>query len=287
MVAGKLSVYEAELFYQKIGSGAPIVVVHGGPGLDHTYLRRWFDPLTETHQVVLYDQRGLGGSRALLSMASISMSRYLTDLDRIRERVAQRERIIVLAHAWGAIPTLLYALQVPDRVEAIVLVSPVEPGSRFLAQTNERQAAKRDPADQRAIDSLRASPEFRANDVETMNQLFFHVFRGTFADPAVADSLLTVDLQQRTVEQGQEVARLLMAPVEGLDFWDELEELQVPVLIVHGDSDPIPVEMVEALNETLPQSDLVVLENTGHFPFIENRVKFFSAVRQFLAELNP
>lgn len=287
VTAGTLSVYEAELFYQKIGDGQPIVVLHGGPGLDHTYLRPWFEPLTDTHQVVFYDQRGLGGSRARLNMVSISMSRYLTDLDRIRERVAQRERIIVLTHSWGAIPALLYALQAPDRVEAMILVSPVEPGSRFAALTSERQVAKRDPADQHAMDSLKASPQFRARDSETINQLFFHTFRGTFADPDVADSLFAVNLQPRTVKQGQEVARLLLAPLEGLDFWDELEQLQVPVLIVHGESDPIPVEMVEMLNETLPESNMVILQNTGHFPFIENQVEFFGAVRQFLSRLNP
>jgi proline iminopeptidase len=287
VTAGTLSVFEAELFYQTIGDGQPVVVLHGGPGLDHTYLRPWFEPLAKTHQVIFYDQRGLGGSRAQLNISSISMSRYLTDLDRIRERVAQRERIIVLTHSWGAIPALLYALQVPNRVEALILVSPVEPGSRFSSLTSDRQVAKRAPADQRALDSLRASPQFRAGDSETINRLFFHVFRGTFANPGVADSLLAINLQPRTVEQGQEVARLLMAPLEGLDFWDELEQLQVPVLIVHGESDPVPVEMVELLHETLPESNLVLLKNTGHFPFIENRVEFFGAVRQFLSGLGP
>ena len=287
VTAGTLSVFEGELVYQKIGDGQPGVVLHGGPGLDHTYLRPWFEPLTDTHQVVFYDQRGLGGSRARLNMSSISMSRYLTDLDRIRERVAQRERIIVLTHSWGAIPALLYALQVPNRVEALILVSPVEPGSRFSSLTSDRQAARRTPADQRALDSLRASPQFRARDRETINKMFFHVFRGTFANPDVADSLFAVNLQARTVKEGQEVARLLMAPLEGLDFWDELDQLEVPVLIVHGESDPIPVEMVEMLHETLPESELALLNNTGHFPFIENRVEFFGAVRQFLSGLNP
>jgi pimeloyl-ACP methyl ester carboxylesterase len=117
--------------------------------------------------------------------------------------------------------------------------------------------------------------------------MFFHVFRGTFANPDVADSLFAVNLQARTVKEGQEVARLLMAPLEGLDFWDELDQLEVPVLIVHGESDPIPVEMVEMLHETLPESELALLNNTGHFPFIENRVEFFGAVRQFLSGLNP
>jgi len=285
--AGALSVYQADLFYQTIGTGQPIVVVHGGPGLDHAYLRRWLEPLAESYKVIFYDQRGVGGSSAVLDTASISIGRYLTDLDRIRERVAERERITIMAHSWGAIPALLYALAEPERVESLILVDPVEPGSRFEEETNARAAARRDPVDQRAIDSLVATPGFRDNDLATLNQMFFHVFRGTFSDPAIADSLLQLNLHSRTAQQGQRVARLLMTPLLGLDFWDDLPTLDVPVLIVHGDSDPIPLEMVQALSEALPRSELAVIENAGHFPFIEQPGAFFAAVQQYLDAIEP
>ncbi len=285
--AGSLSVYQADLFYQKIGTGRPIVVVHGGPGLDHSYLRPWLEPLAETYQIVLYDQRGLGGSDATLDAESITMELYLTDLDRIRERVAERERVTILAHSWGAIPALLYALERPERVESLILVNPVEPGARFQEETNARVTARRDPADQRAIDSLTATPAFAQNDVATLNQVFFHVFRGTFSDPLRADSLLELDLHRRTAQQGQRVAALLMTPLQGLDFWDELPTLDVPVLILHGDGDPIPMEMVQALDEALPRSQLVVIQDAGHFPFIEQPGVFLGAIQQYLDALDP
>lgn len=282
--AGTISVYQADLFYQKLGTGEPIVVVHGGPGLDHSYLRPWFEPLAETHQVILYDQRGVGGSDAVLDSASISMTRYLTDLDRIREQVAGRERVTLLAHSWGAIPALLYAIEAPERVEALILVNPVEPGSRFREQADANVLARRDSVDAAALDSIRRTPAFASREVSALNQFYFHVFRGTFADPRVADTLLALDLQPRTARQGQRVATLLMTPLQGLDFWDDLDGLQIPTLIIHGDRDPNPLEMVQALNEALPQSRLVVLESTGHFPFIEAAPAFFAAIRDFLGE---
>ncbi len=281
--AGTISVYQADLFYQKLGTGEPVVVVHGGPGLDHSYLRPWLEPLAETHQVILYDQRGLGGSDAVLDTASISMSRYLTDIDRIRERVAGRERVTLLAHSWGAIPALLYAIEVPERVEALILVNPVEPGSRFREQADANVLAKRDSADAAAIDSIGRTPAFRNREVAALNQVFFHVFRGTFADPRVADRLLTLDLQPRTARQGQYVGRLLMTPLQGIDLWDGLGGIEIPTLIIHGDGDPIPLEMIEELNEALPQSELVVIPNAGHFPFIEAAPAFLSAIRDFLS----
>lgn len=281
-MAGSLSVYQAELFYQKVGVGDPVVVVHGGPGLDHSYLRPWFGPLAETREVIFYDQRGLGASNAVLDAASISMERYLTDIDRVRERVAGRERVTLLAHSWGAVPALLYALERPERLSGLILVSPVEPGSRFREQTDANQLARRDSADVAAMDSIRRTPAFAARDTAAVNRLFFHAFRGTFAEEAVADSLLRLTLHERTARQGTRVATLLMTPLQGLDFWDRLADIPVPVLIVHGDGDPIPLEMVEALDEALPDSRLVPVAEAGHFPFIERPAPFWSAVRTFL-----
>lgn len=280
--AGSLSVFEAELFYQTVGVGEPVVVVHGGPGLDHSYLRPWFGPLAETNQVIFYDQRGLGASRAVVNAASLSMDRYLTDIDRIREHVAQREKITLLAHSWGAIPALLYAMERPERLTALILVAPVEPGSRFREQTDENQLARRDSADLAAIDSIRGTPEFAAREAAAISQVFFHVFRGTFADASVADSLLRLSLHERTASQGQLVATLLMTPLQGLDFWDRLGEIDVPVLIVHGTQDPIPTEMVEAMNEALPDSRLIRVDGSGHFPFIERPTPFWDGVHAFL-----
>ncbi|WP_420439387.1 alpha/beta fold hydrolase [Candidatus Palauibacter sp.] len=282
--AGSLSVFEAELFYQTVGVGEPVVVVHGGPGLDHSYLRPWFGPLAETHQVILYDQRGLGGSRAVVNAASLSMERYLTDIDRIREHVAQREKVTLLAHSWGAIPALLYAMERPERLAALILVAPVEPGSRFREQTDENQLARRDSADLAAIDSIRGTPAFAAREAEAISQVFFHVFRGTFADASVADRLLRLSLHERTASQGQLVATLLMAPLQGLDFWDRLGQIEVPVLIVHGAEDPIPTEMVEEMNSALPNSWLIRVDGSGHFPFIEKPAPFWDGVREFLQQ---
>ena len=282
--AGSLSVFEAELFYQTVGAGEPVVVVHGGPGLDHTYLRPWFDPLAETHKVVFYDQRGLGASRAVVSAAGLSMERYLTDIDRIREHVAQRERFALLAHSWGAIPALLYAMERPERLTALILVAPAEPGSRFREQTDENQRARRDSADLAAIDSIRATPEFAEREAEAISRVFFHVFRGTFAEAGLADSVLRVALHERTARQGQAVATLLMAPLQGLDLWDSLGEIDVPVLIVHGDQDPIPVEMVREMHDALPDSRLSLVAGSGHFPFIEKPADFWPVVQEFLRQ---
>lgn len=284
--AGTIDVGAAEIYYQTIGTGPPIIVVHGGPGLDHSYLRSGLEPLGRTYRVVLYDQRGLGRSASPLDTVNITMSGFLTDIDRVRAQVAGTERAVLLSHSWGSLPTLLYAIEAPERVRALILVNPVEPGSRWAEETNARQAAARDSLDAAAIDSIRRTPEFARRDTAAFNRLFFHVFRGTFADPTAADTLLRLQLQPRTARQGVAISTMLMTPLQGLDFWDELRRIPVPVLIVHGAADPIPLGMVQALADALPDARVEVLEGAGHFPFLETPDAFYEAIRTFMEALD-
>jgi len=285
--SGTLSTEGAEIWYQTLGEGPPVIAIHGGPGLDHSYLVPGLDPLARTHKLILYDQRGLGSSTTTLDTAHITMTRFLDDIDQVREKVAGVERVTLLAHSWGSIPALLYAMRWPNRVDALILMSPVEPGERYAEQTNEAQAARRSSADARAIDSLVATEAFKAGDQATVNRLFFHVFRGTFADPTVADTTFMLNLTERTAREGREVAALLMTPLAGLDFWAQLPELHVPVLLVHGAEDPIPLSMVQEMATALPDARLVVIDGAGHFPFIEKPDEVFAAIGAFLEEHEP
>ena len=58
----KVSVNGTDLYYVVTGDGPPCLVMHGGLGMDHTYLRPWLDPLKDTLQLVYYDHRGNGRS---------------------------------------------------------------------------------------------------------------------------------------------------------------------------------------------------------------------------------
>jgi proline iminopeptidase len=68
------------------------------------------------------------------------------------------------------------------------------------------------------------------------------------------------------------------------DLLKRVEQVEIPVLILHGRHDPIPLESSEALQQALPDARLVVLENSGHVPYVEEPGALFSAIERFLAE---
>src|SRR5690349_24666370 len=69
-----------ELYYKAIGKGRPLVVVHGGPGLDEGYFHPSLDPLSKKYQLITYDQRGSGRSKGTLDTARLSVDHYVEDI---------------------------------------------------------------------------------------------------------------------------------------------------------------------------------------------------------------
>jgi proline iminopeptidase len=278
---GFVSLDEARLFYEIVGSaGEPIVVVHGGPGLDHSYLRPGLDALAGRNTLIYYDQRGTGRSTAELEAEVINVDRFLHDIDALRQ-VFGHERVTVLGHSFGALVAIEYARRYPDETKALILMNPVEPGSRYRDATAERQRALRTPEDARELEELRASEGFEARDAATLSQVYRVSFRQLLRDrERVSD--LELDLAPSTAKNGQDVARLLGSSMGAVDWWDRLEHIQAPTLVLHGRYDAPPLEMSQSLAEAFPVGTLQVL-NTGHFPYVEDPQALLAAVSGFFA----
>ncbi len=273
---------DVSLFYVSVGTGEPIVVLAGGPGLDHTYLRPGLDALATLYRVIYFDPRGAGRSRARLDSTIVSFDAMVDDVDRIRQILGQ-ERITVLAHSFGGLVGLAYARRYADRLRALILVDPVEPGHRWEEVTRRRQAAARTAEDSTELAELIASPGFQRRDSATMNRIYEVSFRSTFRDRSRAAEL-ELHLSSETAHNGPDVARLVGSSLGRIDWWGRLREISAPTLIVHGRFDPIPPAMARALADSIPYAELKLLD-TGHFPFVEDSRGFVAAVSAFLSRL--
>src|SRR6185295_18055938 len=98
------------------GSGDPIVLLHGGPGMGN-YFDAFPEVLSPPYQVVSYDQRGCGRSTG---DGSFEVSAQVEDLDAIRQHL-DASRIHLFGHSWGGMLAQLYARTHPERVASMVL----------------------------------------------------------------------------------------------------------------------------------------------------------------------
>jgi proline iminopeptidase len=276
----RLPLAQGSLYYEVVGGGDAVVVVHGGPGLDHVYLRPGLDILADSLALVYYDQRGTGRSEVPLEAEAINLDAFVEDIDRLREALGL-EKVTVLGHSFGGLIAMAYALAHPERTHALLLLNTVEPGPRWQEEATSRAAAARTPADAAELEEIVASPGFAERDAAVMSRLYRVAFRGTFKDRSRVEEL-NLELAANTARDGPDVAGLLGQSMGQVDWWDELSGLDVPTLVVHGRFDPTPIEMAQALAETVPGGQLALLES-GHFPYVEAPEELARVVRSFLA----
>ncbi|MSR21643.1 MAG: alpha/beta fold hydrolase [Gemmatimonadetes bacterium] len=280
---GLLSLEDARLFYEVVGEGAPIIVLHGGPGLDHNYLRPGLDALATRNTLVYYDQRGTGRSSAALDSSAINLDAFIEDIDALRQALGY-ERVSLLGHSWGALLALEYASRHPEALHALILMNPVEPGARFRDQQDARQRAALTVEDSAELATLTATEGFGARDPATVSQVYRVMFRQALRDRSRIDEL-ELDLAEPTAKNGPEVARLLGESMGEVDGWERLGQIQVPTLVLHGRYDLIPMQMSQALAASLGQGRVVLLES-GHFAYLEARDGMLSAISSFFVDLS-
>jgi proline iminopeptidase len=263
-------------------AGAPrLLLLHGGPGASHDYLLPQMLHLAERYEVVLYDQREGGRSKSEDRTTPVTWQAHVADAAAvIRELGLDRAPLRVVGYSWGALLALLYAIEAAGgdlpRPETLALVDPA-PLTRAFRETFEAAFAARSagPAVRALRDEL-ATSGLRERDPDAYRQRAFELsVAGYFADPARARDLTPFRVVGRVQQQVWE-------SLGDYDLLPDLAALRVPhALVVHGREDPIPLASSEAGARALG-ARLVVLEDCGHVPYVEQPAALFAALDAFL-----
>jgi proline iminopeptidase len=271
---------DVEFFVVTVGDGPPLLVIHGGPGLGHSYLRS-LDALAHERQVIYYDQRGAGRS-ATVDPASLTFAGLLEDLEGLRAALGL-EQVDLLGHSLGGHPAYLYAARHPDRVRSLLLV---DVGPPFDEELGERMgaefASRRTREDDAARRAIERSPSFRAREPEAVDAWVRNVYTPMFRDRATIGRLpfdLTA-VGAPNVVGGEE---RIMGTLAELDPLGSLARIRCPTLVVHGALDPIPAAFSRLLAATIPGATFALIPEVSHFAFAEDPEPFFATVRAFLA----
>ncbi|HSR93139.1 MAG TPA: alpha/beta fold hydrolase [Gemmatimonadales bacterium] len=262
-----------EIFERRVGTGPPVVVLHGGPGAHHDYLLPGFDALGGDRELIYYDQRG-GGRSPVGRDVPVGWREHVADLEELRI-IWKLDHLSLCGYSWGGLLAMLYAIDHPNNVERLALVSPA-PSWRaarieFEARFRARSTTPEIEAERRA---LRASG-LRERDLSAYQRRLFELaVAGYFHDPSRVRELTPFRITERT-------QREVWESLGDYDLRPALRELRLPTLVVHGDDDPIPVESARETANCLT-AEWRLLRNCGHVPHVEAFDDFFEAVDTFL-----
>lgn len=280
--SGFTATTDVPLYWARYGTpGAPLLLVlHGGPGADHDYLLPQMLELSDRFELVFYDQRG-GGQSKTDDRSPITWRTHIEDLDRVIEEFGISPLVLV-GYSWGGLLAMLFAIEaargsVRHPPARLVLIDPA-PVTREYRRVFEDEFVRRQTnGDVTRLREELAKSGLRERDPDAYRQRTFELsVAGYFADPSAAHDLTPFRVTGRVQESVWTSLGDydLLAP-GGLDL------VSVPSLIVHGRQDPIPLASSEAAAKAL-RAKLVVIDGSGHVPYVERPGPLFTAIRGFL-----
>lgn len=277
-----LKINGTEINVRIVGKGSPLLVVHGGPGLNHTYFLPHFENLAKKHLLIFIDQRACGKSSGSLDSTQMSLDWFVKDMEAIRKEL-KLGKVSVLAHSWGGLLGMSYASRYPESIQSLILSNSVSPKvGEYDKQTNQIVNSRYSKEDSTLRAQTLKSKAFKEGDLEAYGLLFKVSFKQSFFNRSYIDSLNLV-LPSDFVKK-RKALFFMTKELSNYDFYPDLKKIRCRTLIIHGDFDAIPIELAQNINKSIHASTLSVIKDAGHFPFIEQKNDFFDVVEEFLVK---
>lgn len=273
-----------QLYYRVVGTGPDtVVVLHGGPGMSMGYLDRDLAPLAHGRTMIFYDQRGGGRSQPVADPALLALPHHLADLEAVRAHFGLA-RMKLVGQSWGALLAAFYAREHAGRLDRLVLLNPAPISASFWGEFEATVAARADEATNARINEI-AGLWFAGQADQALCEEFLELrFATYFFDPANMARLRGgwCDVTDQVAAGLLPTHLTILGSLGGWDLTDELGHVTAPTLVVHGDADAVPFASSAAFAGAFPNARLWVMQDVGHFPWLEAPVPFFTRVNTFL-----
>jgi pimeloyl-ACP methyl ester carboxylesterase len=269
-----------DLAYLRIGEGAPLVIIPGGPRFGFAHVRPSLDALANGREVIYVDERG-SGSSAAGDLDSISTAGTLADIDALLDGL-ELEQVALAGHSLAAHMVALYAATQPERVRALVLLNPAPPfAPEHREEFGKEMKARRTPDDADEMQRVEISPEFEAGDVAAVERYYQLLYIPFFNDHEIALGTQYRLTENRT--RNRDTAKRIFADFGEHALPTKLGSITCPTLVVHCERDPVPVASSAAIADAIPQGELAVVSGANHYGFLESPEIVLAVVEPFLA----
>ena len=286
----------ARLFYRSIGTAKDtIIAIHGGPGVDLESIYGDFLPLARHHTVIFYDQRGAGRSTLPRDTSTLNAEQQVKDLDAVRNHF-HLQHVTLIAHSYGPLLAATYAIAHPAVVTRMVFFGPVPPrrgdfwqrfGKSMQVKLDSVQQRKLSDANRRLNDAT-ASPDAQR---QACRDYWAIGVRPRLAEPDRVPSVIHADLCASDIDGIRYgLARTNPAVMASYGDWDiraALKNVPAPTLVIHGEEESIPMDLVEEWTTALPHATLLKIPRAAHFTYAERPELVWPAVERFLALRAP
>jgi proline iminopeptidase len=242
----RVGVTGGEIVGSRRGTGEPALLLHGGPGLGD-YMGPVADELAPLFDVVQYQQRGLPPS---VEAGPHDIETNVADAIAVLDALGF-ERAWLIGHSAGGLLAMHVAVAVPERVLGLITINTrgAVPDGGIAAMIVELR---------KRYEALYGRPSPGMKIAEGWPLRFSDPWHAP-AFPGIAQRDEVLSEVHKSVDQHYERQTLVRG----------LAQLRVPALFIHGRQDPLPPSVSEETAALIPGAEVQIIENCGHFPWIE------------------
>jgi proline iminopeptidase len=282
------------IYYETFGQGSPLVIVHGGPGADHTYFLPYLVPLARHHQLIFIDERGSGQSQKLDDPSGYTVEAMADDVEAVRKELGLG-RIALLGHSYGGVLAQAYALKYQQNLSSLILCSTFYSTAKMNQVFQKELAAM--PADLReriqkdeAAGLFGHGKDYQKNRytddymIAAWGEGYFPYLYQRHPDPdydPVDNGKMSWDLYREM--WGSDGEFVIDGNLKSVEYADRLPSLRVRTLVTAGDHDECDPAQAKELSGLIRGSKLVIFPQSGHMTFVDQPDLFIRTIDDFLA----
>ena len=252
------------------------LVIHGGPGGDHSGFKPSFSPLAERMQLVYFDHRGQGRSAAG-DPAKYTLDENVEDMEALRRHLGLGP-IVSIGTSYGGMVAMAHAARYPASVSRLVLIVTAAHNG-FMARSRQIIAERGNDEQKRVVAMLYRgeldSVEKLRHFYDVMGPMYSVTHDPVAAATARSRGILTpIALNRAFAPDGW---------MQGYDLRPELRNITAPTLILAGRHDWIcPPEFSEEIHRLIPHSDLRIFGASSHSIRADEPSAMIDAIAGFL-----
>jgi proline iminopeptidase len=283
-LSDSIQVSDASLYYEIKGEGSPILLLSGGPGLSSGQLSRLRDSLSQRYKCVLFDQRGTGQSHTSpFDSTTINLKQSVEDISSLLKKL-RFDRVIIVGHSWGAMLAVNFAIAHPSQINKLVLIGsgPLAFSDFMIQQDNimgRTNSVERENMD-RLQDSINQAKS-PSEAIAYRKKLGKQFLKFISYDAMKIDSMFEEVSKSRS---NQATQFLMIQDLQKMNYnvKNKIGSLNFPTLVICGRQDPIGLFPSIYLKELNNKFNLVWIEKSGHFTWLEQPGPFYSELFKFL-----
>jgi proline iminopeptidase len=283
------------IYYTAFGNGSPLLVVHGGPGADHTYFLPYVLPLARTHRLIFIDERGSGRSERLHDASLYAVEAMVEDVEDVRIAL-HLGKISLLGHSYGGVLAQAYALKYQQNLSHLIL-NITFPSTRQMNEVLAQEKAQMPPEKLRRLNELEQAGLFGKGEAwehgrytEEYEKLawgpgYFPFLSGARPD-ATYDPVggAPTNWELYRAMWGEHGEFVIDGNLKSVEYVDRLPTIHVPTLIMAGDHDECNPSLSREMHDKIAGSELVILPNSGHMNFVDQPDLWQKSVEDFLGD---